>query len=305
MDLCITSKAHSLTLDKKPVPFSESVKWAAEAGFTQMDYGMNCKVLGQDDWRRLSEEHLKLASDSGISFHFAHLPYDYPRSNDSAAWDDFLRCTLRGIELCRDFGVAAAAIHPCTFMVPSYDHDSERKRVLAFMDPIVEKAQKEGIKLALENMRGAGMHPDKPLVRYGTEVDDIIDLADTLGIGICWDTGHGNISGQKQSESILKIGPRLLEVHLNDNYAEDDIHLAPFQGLINWGEVAQALIDVGYHDSLNFEVTANRLPDQAGSSFIRVLHGCGVYLNSLFETLGKAMGKEQVGIKAGHGNTEL
>lgn len=283
MNLCITSKAHSLTLDKKPVPFSESVKWAADAGFTQMDYGLSCRLLSADDWKQKVDEQVKTAAQAGIVFHFAHLPYDYPRPGDAEGWNRFSEATLHGIEVCAELEVAAAAIHPCTFMVPSFDHDTERQRVLDFMSPIVEKARKEGVKLALENMRGAGQHPDKPLVRYGTETDDIIDLADTLGIGICWDTGHGNISGQKQYESIMKIGSRLLEVHLNDNYAEDDIHLAPYLGIINWREVIQALHDAGYRDSLNFEVTANRLPSEAGFSYICALHGCARSIGSLFE----------------------
>lgn len=283
MKLCITSNAHSITLEKKPVSFAESVKWASEAGFTQMDYCLSCKILGDPNWEQITTSHFRTASDTGIEFHFAHLPYDYPHGNDPDAWKRFIQATLRGIELCREFNVAAAAIHPCTFMVPSYNHETERSRVLAFMAPIVEKAQKEGVKLALENMRGAGLHPSASLMRYGTEVDDIIDLADTLGIGICWDTGHGNISGQKQYESITKIGSRLLEVHLNDNFAEDDIHLAPYLGLINWKEVIQALHDVGYHDSLNFEVNANRLPEEAGLSYIRAIYGCGENIAKLFE----------------------
>lgn len=283
MKLCITSHVHSRTLDWKPRPFAESVRWAADAGFTQMDYSLNCRLLGPENWKQQVEEQVRTAADAGITFHFAHLPYDYPRTREEEAWKQFTQVNLRGIEVCRELGVAAAAIHPRTFMTPAYDRDEERRQVLAFMAPIVEKAHKEGVKLALENMRGAGQHPARPLVRYGTEVNDIIDLADTLEIGICWDTGHGNISGQKQYESIMKIGDRLLEVHLNDNYAEDDIHLAPYLGGISWNEVVQALHDVGYRDSLNFEVDANRLPAQAGPAYIRALHGCGEQIRDLFE----------------------
>lgn len=285
MKLCITSHVHSRTLDWMPRPFSESAQWAAEAGFTQMDYSLNCRLLGSDNWKQQVEEQVKTAADAGITFHFAHLPYDYPHSTDLEEWEHFTQMNFRGIEICRELGVAAAAIHPRTFMKPTYDHDAERQQTLAFLIPIVEKAHKEGVKLALENMRGAGQHPARALVRYGTEVDDIIDLADTLDIGICWDTGHGNISGQKQYVSIMKIGSRLLEIHLNDNFAEDDIHLAPYLGSISWKEVVQALHDAGYRNSLNFEVDANRLPAEAGPAYIKMLHHCGEQILNMFEQI--------------------
>ena len=74
-----------------------------------------------------------------------------------------------------------------------------------------------------------------------------------MGIGICWDTGHAHINGIKQSEALKYIGSRLKTLHLNDNFGEDDIHLAPFMGTIDWADVMQGLGAIGYDGLLNFE----------------------------------------------------
>ena len=101
----------------------------------------------------------------------------------------------------------------------------------------------------------------------GMDGREIITLADRLGIGICWDTGHGNISGQPQFDSITAIGERLRMVHLNDNHDEDDIHLAPFLGTIKWEKAMSALRKVGYKGSLNLEVACTRLPEALRESY--------------------------------------
>ena len=64
------------------------------------------------------------------------------------------------------------------------------------------------------------------------------------------------------SESLKLIGSRLKMVHLNDNWAEDDIHLAPFLGNVDWQDVVRGLKDIGYSGSLNLEVGCNRFADR-------------------------------------------
>lgn len=60
--------------------------------------------------------------------------------------------------------------------------------------------------------------------------------------------------------AILKVAPRLKELHMNDNFADGDIHIAPFIGNVDWQGVVRALRAIGYCGAVNLEVTTNGLP---------------------------------------------
>ena len=64
------------------------------------------------------------------------------------------------------------------------------------------------------------------------------------------------------------MGSRLRMVHLNDNFREDDIHLAPFLENADWQGVAAGLRAVGYRGSLNLEVTCNRFPEEMQPAYL-------------------------------------
>ena len=114
-------------------------------------------------------------------------------------------------------------------------------------------------------------------------VDVLIRLVDELGQGICWDTGHGNISMQPQAKALRKIGRRLRLVHINDNFGEDDVHLAPFLGKINWQEVMKALGEIRYEGSLNLEVSCKNMPETMRKAYANCLAASGRRLITMFE----------------------
>lgn len=256
MELCVTSEISSRALDGEAIPFAEGAALAARAGFSQMDYSFSAAALLADGWEQAALERQRQAQDAGIALRYAHLPFDYPR--DPGKWPDFFEASCRAMELACRFGVECAAVHPCTAMTSGYDPAAAREKALAFLAPYCEYAKQGGLVLALENMRGAGK--SSPLVRYATKVDEVWDLAEALDIGVCWDTGHGHISGQAQEPSIKRIAPRLKMLHVNDNFAEDDVHLAPFLGTVDWQGVTAALRAVGFTGAINLEVNANKRP---------------------------------------------
>lgn len=263
LELCVTSKI------RVSDDFQQALVMAKAAGFTQMDYCFSAAELLRDDWEAHALQDWQSACGQGIRFRYAHLPYDYP---DSAGdWDGFRRATWRAIDLAVRFGVECAAIHPCTAMTREYDHEAMRRSALDFLRPYCERAKEAGLSLALENMRGAGKSADPAIRRYATQTDDVLDLAQTLDIGVCWDTGHGHISAQDQAGSLMKIGPRLRMLHINDNYAEDDEHLAPFLGRVNWQDVASALKTIGFAGAINLEVNCSRCPLPVRASYVAMM----------------------------------
>lgn len=246
--------------DGSPVAFKDAIEFARNAGFEVFDMSLDTTFYLHEGWQRELDERADMAAKAGIPIKTMHLPYNYPRSGSAEEWDNFNKASFRAIDQVKRIGAACAAIHPRSYMTSQYDADEEYQAAYEFLRPFCEYAQQKGVKLAIEVMRGAGRSAPAHVRRFGTDVNDLIRLADDLGEGICWDTGHANISMQNQYKSLKKIGSRLRMIHVNDNFAEDDIHLAPFLGNVDWQGFVRGLKEIGYPGDMNLEVSCKRMP---------------------------------------------
>ena len=281
MKLCVTTNIHFRNEDGTPVPFEETLSFLKRAGFDEIDFDITATMMLEDGWASAFRSKLKKAKDAGVHVRYAHLPFDYPNKNSGLGWDEFHTATCRAIDLAAEAGVDCAAIHPRAFMTRDYDSAAEHEAALTFLTPYRDYAKRSGLTLALENSRGPGRSAPKEIQRYCAEVSDLIQLADELGIGICWDTGHANISAQPQLSSLTVTGSRLKMVHLNDNWAEDDIHNAPFLGNICWQEVIDGLKAARYSGSLNLEVGCNRLPNRLRPAYAEYMASAAQMLEGM------------------------
>lgn len=123
----------------------------------------------------------------------------------------------------------------------------EGRRLLEVEARLLAEAAQPGVRFALENVAGV------PQWEY------VIALVDTLGpdvAGCNVDTGHANLTQDLSPGLAIRMaGPRLITTHLQDNFGQRDDHLPPFDGLIDWSEVASALRDIGYQGCLMIEQT--------------------------------------------------
>ncbi len=285
MRLCVSSDIITRHGDGSPIPFREILRFLKNAGFEEIDHGFVTPSLLKPEWKEDFMKKLRTAEEEGIRFRYAHLPFDYPGPESAYGWEEFRLASLRAMELAVLAGVDCAAIHPRTSMIRDYDPFRERKAALEFLFPYRDMAEKAGLTLALENMRGPGKSASKEILRFCTETADLVSLADELGIGICWDTGHANISGQNQEESLLLIGKRLRMVHVNDNFAEGDVHIAPFLGNTDWSGVVQGLKGAGYRGSLNLEVGCGRRPEALWADYARYMASSARLLVSMIANM--------------------
>ena len=93
---------------------------------------------------------------------------------------------------------------------------------------------------------------------YGSCALNVSALAEKLGAGICWDVGHANVSGYKQSQQmeILKGKLDILHVHDNAGKGRQDAHLLPFDGTVDWHDVAYGMRCCDFKGILDVEVPA-------------------------------------------------
>lgn len=102
---------------------------------------------------------------------------------------------------------------------------------------------------------------------FNREVHYAIDAAAFLGV----DFGHAHINGLKQSEALAYVGSRLKVLHVNDNFAGDDIHLPPFVGKVDWQDAMQGLSEVGFKGLLNYEISTAGKPAGVREAFTKYL----------------------------------
>lgn len=201
-----------------------------------------------------AEKTRAIAEETGVAIELGHLPYGVHPDAPAEEMERFCQRVHAAIDAMAVLGVRHAVVHPNTVTEREirFSRQARYDAVMAHLTPFVEHARRVGLDIVVENMRL--VHENYAVHRYCGSPEELCRVVDALGVGVCWDTGHAHINGLKQSEALQYVGARLRMVHLNDNYGEDDIHLAPFMGSIDWADVMQGLKAVGFGGLLNFEL---------------------------------------------------
>ncbi|MFN3270324.1 MAG: sugar phosphate isomerase/epimerase family protein, partial [Candidatus Kapaibacteriota bacterium] len=71
---------------------------------------------------------------------------------------------------------------------------------------------------------------------------------------MCLDTSHANVTKVNIKEFIYTAKERIYATHISDNLGQNDDHLFPYSGTINWEEVINSFKEINYNGILNLEV---------------------------------------------------
>ena len=262
----------------------QGLQFNKAAGFDATDFTLTMFNYANDDWQEIIPLAVKEAEAIGVPFLVGHLPFiGKGGTKDPEILNAFAKKMFRAIDAAKLSGVSYAVMHPNAVTLPmsQYNRREQFDLVMTHLSPFVEYANKIGVKVVVENMRQ--IHGHVASHRYAQTADELCELADALGIGICWDFGHAHISGEKQSESLALVGNRLKVIHVNDNYGGDDIHLAPFMGNLDWKDAMKGLAATGYDGPFNFEASANGLPASLRETYAKYLLGVADELMEMLE----------------------
>ena len=242
-----------------------------EMGFDAADFSMKIMPTAFDGWENIIETARRDAEETGILFEVCHLPFDAQICRHPERMPVFSERVHRAIDAARLLGVEYAVMHPNTTSLPlsEFNRQEQYDSVMSHLSTFVEHGEKIGLNIVVENM--GVVYGSEPVHRYCGEPDELCDIADALGIGVCWDFGHAHINGLKQSEALAYVGKRLKVLHVNDNLAYGDIHLAPFCGTIDWRDAMKGLSDVGFTGLFNYEIATQNQPAAVQEDFARYL----------------------------------
>ena len=262
----------------------DGLKFFGDHGFGAAEIGAESFDLLGDGWRAQVEAVAEDSKRMGVTFTTAHLPF---LGGGGAKDEEFMKMfdtkMRNAIEAMALLGVNYAVMHPNAPTVPlkKFSRQEQYDSVMNHLSPYVEYADKVGLSVVVENMRViSGMRLSH---RYCQDPDELCDIADALGVGVCWDFGHANISGLKQSEALAYVGKRLKAIHVNDNSGIDDDHVAPFMGNVDWRDAMHGLKLTEYNGTFNFEVSTKAIPKDLRSSFADYLMNASRELISYIE----------------------
>lgn len=250
----------------------ESLDILSEAGFTAVDFWLN-KFCGKDsspmrqaNWRDWLKDIKAYADSKELIVGQVHANWDHT----SQVREDFTvpnppEDLVNNFEACALLDCKKLVFHPIQRWMRMPD-ESMRQKVLdtnvAFYSQMLPEAEKYCVELLLENL-----FDHKHIQQEGDPIfpfsnpEDLVYVADKLNsplVGFCLDTGHANINKEDIPRMIRLYGRRLRALHLNDNFGKigpiyEDLHMFPGNGHIVWSKIFEALKEVDYCGTMNFE----------------------------------------------------
>ena len=110
------------------------------------------------------------------------------------------------------------------------------------LDELQPVARQYGIRIAIENEVQFSV-PRQLLREYQSEF-----------LGLCYDSGHGNIADRRGLDELATLTDRLIALHLHDNDGTADQHKLPFTGTVDWPRLAQLIARSSYRQCISLEV---------------------------------------------------
>ncbi len=253
MLISANSGLYSARPGKERFTMLEAVDFFKEIGFEAFDINFSATIyenhpkkvkeyILDGDWKKNVSEVKNKCDKYGIAINTSHLPFfKYADKENIPEFDFFQKMVYRSLEADVLIGVKWTVIHTST------DVDT----VCDYVRPLCEFATPHGLGIAIENT----IRP----------VDVTVEAVDRLKsegylVGMCYDTGHANVAGLNQKETIHQIGDRLKMLHVHDNFGKDH-HQPPFCGTINWTDVMEGLAEIGYTGDFNYETNTGNLPE--------------------------------------------
>ncbi|MBR6726850.1 MAG: sugar phosphate isomerase/epimerase [Clostridia bacterium] len=261
----------------------DTIRFYRECGLDTADFGTTMLDLTSEGWKPQVEAIMNDATAQSFQFYMGHLPFMGGISKNEEVMETFKLKVHNAIDAAAALGLQYAVMHPNAAVFPllKYDGDEQRAVTLELLSPFVEHANRVGLNLVVENMRVVSGKMQSH--RYCQTAEEVCDLADTLGIGICWDFGHANLSGLKQSKALEYVGKRLKVIHVNDNCGIEDDHVLPFSGIVNWKDAMHGLALTGFEGPFNFELNLGRVPATLRRDLAAYLMGIANELMSYIE----------------------
>jgi sugar phosphate isomerase/epimerase len=162
-----------------------------------------------------------------------------------------LQETLDSLDLAAELNALKIVAHPAYVTgLGMFVFDKAKEYAMESLGVIVERANRLGLMLCLENMF--------PKANSLVEPADFAEVFERFpSLKLTLDTGHAHIgskSPKRVLEFITRFPDRLAHIHVSDNFAKEDSHLPIGTGTVDFSKVVKALKEIDYDETVTFEI---------------------------------------------------
>ena len=208
------------------------------------------------------DRHIKIAKAcecNGISYDFIHAPFGNINDIwfDGAVGEGMLAELINSVDIAAQIGVPIVIVHLSSGEKAPPPTDIGRARFYS----LVKYAKEKKVLVAFENQR--------KIYNIAWALETFCEKVS----GLCWDVGHESCFTPGR-EYMKLFGDRIICTHIHDNsgvYNMDD-HLIPFDGNINFYNVADTYVKNNFNGTLMLEVFAensNKYDGYTPDKFLR------------------------------------
>jgi len=289
--------------------FEEGYRMIKDAGFTTIDWNLDHAwkmntIIKANDLKELCifekslpeimdhyAEELAFIKNNGLTVSQAHAPFPAYVEGRPDILEYAIKVYCGNILFCNKIGCKKLVIHGISLFATEQNKTPEdyKKMNMHLYESLIPTLQQTDIIVCLENLftkngsdflEGTCSNPFEA-VEY---IDTLNKKAGKMCFGLCLDTGHLNLLHKSFRVYMPILGDRIKALHIHDNDASSDQHLAPYTGTIIWKDFINGLKQIGYNGDLSFEtfrqVTIKRVDKPVIMPFLKLIAQIGEYFKS-------------------------
>ena len=248
MKLSTTLNIYSMVGNNNPPDrMVEAVKVCAEYGYEAIDLYLKHMIdLSENELNEWIANMQSAIAHCGVKVSQCHLYFGRTEKDCLEEYEDKI---AKSMAIADRMGIEWGVVHGIDYNnILGIPLEESIRLNVEFFKRLQERVKPKTLGLAFENIMRCDFASADVLIA-------ICEGASKYGkVGICWDTGHANLSeGVDQGESIRAIGEWLKCLHIHDNHGKFDEHILPMMGNINWSEIMRALRDIDYKGDFVYE----------------------------------------------------
>ena len=284
----------------------EAYKMIKEAGFEAIDWNINTtwsypELLSAKELRGLSvfektlpevlnhyDEELFEIRKNGLSISQAHAPFNPYDMARPEILDYAIPIYKRMIEFCSVVGCPNLIVHGIsTRDLASLDAEECYRLNLKLYESLIPTLREvKNVTVCLENL--FARHNNgfcDGICSVAQEAARLVDLLNEKAgeryFAFCLDTGHLNLLRNDPVYFARTMGKRIVSLHIHDNRADNDFHMMPYTGSLDWKRFIEAMRSIGYDGDLSFETFAQTatsyVPRELVPTFLKTIYEIGNY----------------------------
>ena len=259
---------------EKRFGYRKAFEMIKNAGFDAIDYNLDDRCATAEDF--FSTNAFSMSEDE--LYHYYTEMYEYIRSiglfvgQTHAVFgtpgytnhpDLYLQVTRKNILQAHLLHCKHIVIHPFKTGGRIYDAETAECRALnlEFYRSLLPHLEKYDVKIGIENM---WVYDSNKEIHASvcSRPEEILFLIEELGdkhFCACPDLGHfaltGNDTNDTVDDALRKLGGTVEIIHAHEVRKHEDTHTVPYTfGTMDWDDIIDALHDIHYGGTLNFEI---------------------------------------------------